>query len=271
MLQYEIARITLPPVPAALTMAGPNPNFGTPHSNNFGINGNDGCATAGHDTTNVPAIGTTTDVGNGAESASQVASDSATTVAGDIFRPGNFTGPGCTAGPDVQNVVNVAPDYNTVDGLNAVVQSIIGSADTVATSDAGVSNWGTDANPQVIAITGNATLSNGAGILLVTGNATASGGFSWDGVILVIGTGSITINGGGNGAINGAMVVANIGDSNYASDPTNYSGHLLSQLGSPTFNWNGGGTNFFQYNSCFTTAASQHAAYKVLARREIVY
>ncbi|MBV9146527.1 MAG: hypothetical protein JO065_11460, partial [Acidobacteria bacterium] len=40
MLQYEIARIMVPPVPAALTMVGPNPNFGTPHSNNFGINGN---------------------------------------------------------------------------------------------------------------------------------------------------------------------------------------------------------------------------------------
>ena len=271
MLQYEIARVALPPVPAALTMAGPNPNFGTPHSNNMGINGNDGCTTPGHQAVNIPAIGTTTDVAaNGDASATVTASNSAATIANAIFRPGNVTGPGCSAGPDVQNVINVSPTYNTPGGLQAVVESMIGVADQVVTSSSGVTNWGTDANPQVIAITGNAALQNGAGILLVTGNATASGSFSWDGIILIIGNGSLVVNGGGNGAINGSIVVANIaGNSNYASNPSN--ANLAATLGSPTFQWNGGGTNFFQFNSCFSTSASRHATFKVLARREIVY
>ena len=276
MLQYEIARITVPPVPAAVTLAGPNPTFNPPHSANFGINGNDAnsCAASGHAANNVPAIGTTTDAGSGSETPTQVASDAATNVAGTLTGPGvktsNFTGAGCSTGDDVQNVINVSPSYNTIPGLNAVVQSVIGSADQVVTNGGAVTDWGSVANPKVIAITGDASVSSGAGILLVTGNMVASGNFSWTGTILVIGSGSITFNGGGGGVINGAVVVANIGNSNYATDPTN-SANLLPQLGSPSFTFNGGGTNGINYDSCLTTQASAHAAYKVLARREIVY
>jgi hypothetical protein len=213
-------------------------------------------------------------VGNGTETPTQVATDSENTIATALTGPGvktaNFTGAGCSTGDDVQNVINVAPTYNTVDGLNDVVQSVIGSADQVASSGAGVSNWGTVANPQVIAIEGNATVSSGAGILLVTGNMVASGDFSWTGTILVIGSGNITFNGGGSGQINGAVVVANIGNANYATDPTN-SANLLTKLGSPTFNFNGGGGNGIFYDSCSTIQGTAHATYKVLARREIVY
>ena len=277
MLQYEIARFSLPPVPAALTMAGPNPNFGTPNSNNMGISGIDGCTTAGHQQVNLPGIGTTTDVAaNGDASASDTATNAAAAISAAIFRPQMVTGLGCNtqqaqaAGGDVQNVINIAPNYNTPGGLQSVVESVMGVADQIATSDSGVTNWGTDANPQVIAITGNAHLQNGAGILLVTGNATASGSFSWDGIVLIIGNGSLVVNGGGNGAVNGSIVVANIaGNSDYARNPSN--ANLAATLGSPTFDWHGGGTNFLQYNSCWTTAASQHATFKVLARREIVY
>jgi hypothetical protein len=276
MLQYEIARITLPPVPAALTMAGPNPNFGTPHSNNFGISGSNpaSCTGAGNVGSDVPAIGTTTDVAApGDSSPTDTANKAAASIAAAIAKPANFTGAGCAAGDDVQNVIGVAPSYNTPAGLNALVQSVIGSANVVTSNASTITNWGTDASPQVIAITGDATVSSGAGILLVTGNLTASGGFSWDGLILVIGKGSMTVNGGGNGAINGAMVVANIEDStktpDYATSPSE--SNYASTLGSPTWNWNGGGTNFFQYNSCVTTTASSHSIFKVLARREIVY
>jgi hypothetical protein len=292
MLQYEIARILVPPVPAALTLAGPNPTFKAPNSNNFGISGDDAdsCAATSpnHIANNLPAIGTTTDSGNAGsgESATQVATDSENTINQALNGPGvktsNFYGNGCDgsnvtpAGPggDVQNVINVDPAYNTVAGLDAVVQSVIGTADTVTSSPSTVTNWGTQAAPVVVAVTGSSSdvsaASGGYGILLVTGNMVASGNWSWNGEVLVIGSGSVTFNGGGGGQINGAVVVANIGNSNYATDPTN-SGNLLSQLGSPSFTFNGGGGNFLQYDSCVTGNASAHAAYKVLARREIVY
>lgn len=230
----------------------------------------------------VPAIGTTTDIAApGDSSPTDTANKAAATIAGAIFRPGNFTGAGCTAGDDVQNVIGVAPSYNTPGGLNALVQSVIGSADAVTTNPSSVTNYGQpdshgNVTPQIIAVTGDADVSaftGGSGILLVTGNLTASGSFTWNGVVLVVGKGSITVNGGGNGQINGSIVVANVGleDSthDYAGNPSE--ANLAVKLGSPTFNWNGGGTNFLQYNSCELAISSQHATFKVLARREIVY
>lgn len=275
MLQYEIAHLTVPVPPAAVTMAGPNPSFHPTNSFPFVINGNDACTTNGHVLNNLPAIGTTTDVpANGDATATDTATAAAATIATALQANGvktqNFTGAGCSTGDDVQNVINVSPGYNTIDGLNAVVQSVIGSADEIASSDAGVTNWGTDANPKVIAIEGNANVSSGAGVLLVTGNMVASGAFTWDGIILVIGNGNISFNGGGNGGINGAIVVANIGNSQFANNPTN-SGNLLTQLGPPTFSWSGGGGNGVNFNSCLTTNGAANATFKVLTRREIVY
>ena len=289
MLQYEIARLSMPPVPAALTMAGPSPTFNSPNSFNFGINGNDANSCGGnHQVNNLPAIGTTTDTGNPTtgETSTQVATDSENTVYNALTGPGvktnNFYGAGCPGvasnpqgpGGDVQNVINVDPNYNSVAGLNNLVQAIIGTADVVTSSPSSVTNWGTATEPAVIAITGSnsdvSAGSGGYGVLLVTGNMVASGGFTWNGEILVVGSGSVTFEGGGNGSLTGAIVVANIGNADYASDPTN-SGNLLTQMGSPSFTFKGGGTNFLQYDSCITTFASSHASYKVLARREIVY
>jgi hypothetical protein len=274
MLQYEVARLLAMPVPAAVTMAGPNPTWNTAHSANFGINGvNDSSCNAGGA---VPAVGTTTDVGDGVNTPSQVADASATTIAGQISgsgtKPKNFVGAGCSStqgGDDVQNVINVAPSYNTVNGLQALVESVIGSADVVTSDSSTVTNWGTDSDPVVIAITGDGTIPDGAGILLVTGNMVASGSFVWDGLILVIGNGSVTFNGGGGGSINGALVVANVGNSSYAANPT--SANLLSQLGSPSFTFNGGGISSINYNSCMVTNGAAHSTFKVLARREIIY
>jgi hypothetical protein len=59
----------------------------------------------------------------------------------------------------------------------------------------------------------------------------------FDGVILVLGGGSVLRNGGGNGNIYGAMVVAKF-DVNGTGDFT-----------APTFNTNGGGNATMQYDS----------------------
>jgi hypothetical protein len=55
-------------------------------------------------------------------------------------------------------------------------------------------------------------------------------------VILVIGNAVVNNQGGGNGQITGAVYVANTNGSN---------------LGTPTFNWNGGGGNGIQYDHCW--------------------
>jgi hypothetical protein len=107
-------------------------------------------------------------------------------------------------------------------------------------------NLGTSSVPIVDVVNGDLTLSgnsSGYGILLVRGNLVMSGNFSWHGPIFVIGTGSFSAaNGGGNGQIVGTLFVAKTKDS---------SGNLLTALGTPTINFNGGGGNYIQYDHCW--------------------
>jgi len=49
----------------------------------------------------------------------------------------------------------------------------------------------------------------GSGILVVTGTLTISGVMQWNGLILVIGDGSMVVNGAGNGVVYGEVFVAN--------------------------------------------------------------
>ena len=84
----------------------------------------------------------------------------------------------------------------------------------------------------------------GYGVLVVTGTLSMSGNFSWNGLVFVIGEGHIDLSGGGNGQIRGSVLVAKIWN--------NYTDHtLLPTLGSPTYGWNGGGTNYIQYDHCW--------------------
>lgn len=272
MVQYEVAKVNLPPIPSALTLAGPiDPTkLGFPNSNNYVINGNDACGGP-----NKPAIGTVTDVGTGGtnpQTPTQVATTGMNNVIGALPRPDHYSGgDGCT--PDVQNVTNtVNSAFSTVSGLNAVVHDIQGAATQTFGTNPSISNLGTDASPQITVVNGDLSLSgatSGSGILLVTGTLTLSGNFSYNGLILVIGSGVLNANGGGNGQMNGAIVVANIGNSSYSTNPTD--SNLLGQLGAPTFNFNGGGGNGLQYNSCNLNLSATAANYTVISRREITY
>ncbi len=106
------------------------------------------------------------------------------------------------------------------------------------------SNAGTATNPVLTFVDGDCTLDGGAGFLVVTGNLTMSGNPSFDGVVIVMGGGTVTRNGGGNGSYNGAMVVAKFA----RTWPSSENGTAHPFL-SPTFNTNGGGNSDFQYNS----------------------
>ncbi|HBB86546.1 MAG TPA: hypothetical protein DC047_02900 [Blastocatellia bacterium] len=96
---------------------------------------------------------------------------------------------------------------------------------------------GSSSAPAFTFVDGDCNLDGGAGLLIVTGNLNLSGNPSFDGLILVLGGGSVNRNGGGNGSIYGSIVVAHF-------DPVN-SGPFLS----PTFNTNGGGNSTMQYDS----------------------
>jgi hypothetical protein len=91
-----------------------------------------------------------------------------------------------------------------------------------------------------------------------------SGNPSYNGIILVIGKGSVTKNGGGNGTLDGAMLVANL---------YNSSGVLITSgaPGSPTMNWNGGGNATVQYDSCWSSYFANALPYRSLGVREMMY
>ena len=125
---------------------------------------------------------------------------------------------------------------STVGGLQNLASTITlvaGNNNNVyGNNPASIVRPGTNAVPQINVVNGDLSLGggwSGAGILLVTGNLTFSGNPSYNGLILVIGKGSVTKNGGGNGTVNGSMLVANLYDSNNALLPAS------SAPGDPAF------------------------------------
>lgn len=265
MVQYEVAKVGVPPVPGAIVFDGPNPVFNAPNSNAFTVTGIDqhvgppggGCTTTKQDKAGLAGF----DPG------------SVVTLTGDVSkRPGSYTGSsGLT--PDVQNEGSALKNQTTVDGLQALVNNITSEANAVypVSNPSGV-NLGTPAAPMINVIQGDFTLgggTTGTGILLVTGTLTMNGNPGFNGIILVIGKGQIVKNGGGNGVVNGSLFVANMNDS--SGKPIPLGASPPNAPGSPSIDWNGGGNATIQYDSCWIQAVSGRVPYKVLATREVVY
>ena len=84
---------------------------------------------------------------------------------------------------------------------------------------------------------------DGAGILVVTGQLVFQGNINYDGMIFVIGAGSMVRAGGGTNVIRGGIFVANT----VGPDSIMYTGDDV--LGPPTFNTSGGGVSNIHYCS----------------------
>lgn len=255
MTQMEVAT---PPrhrlgVTGALTLAGPKvdgevaynpPLYNAADSDPFHISGVDAnsCGeTAGR---SLPAIGVYDDPQNPTDPS---ALDAVKDAIPDV-RQGNY--PGAQASPDVQDIYTDLGDTNSPANFESFANSVAAKA-TNKYPPAGQTgpvtsvNPGSATTPAIDVVNGDLTLSgktNGYGILLVTGTLNMSGNFSWNGVVLVIGKGIIINSGGGNGQINGTVIVARTRDS---------SGNLLDKLGTPTVDWSGGGGNGIYYDHCW--------------------
>jgi len=189
-----------------------------------------------------------------------------------LFRPTNYTGEG--GAPSVIDLNTPADpprlsNLTTVADLKKLVADITAAADQIVKMPAATPNLGDPANPataKVTVINGDFTgPCDGQGVLLITGNATCGGDTKFEGLMLIIGKGNIQVNGGGNGYVNGAMFIANLFDN--AGKPLPDS----SKPGVPTFDWNGGGTNFIQFDSCKILNALNKSPYRLLAMREVTY
>ena len=266
MSQYEVSQTAFPPLPGAMIFDGPSPTYGAPNSNAFGVSGNDANLGMLGNGTGCPATpGPAQPAVGGFDNAS------ATTLSGAIPRPGSYTGAG--GSPSVQNVGSNLGTLNTVDGLQALVNSITAAADPANIYNGNTSsltNLGTGASPVINVVNGDLTIGgglSGAGILLVTGTLTMSGNPSYTGIILVIGKGVFTKNGGCNGTMDGSILVANMNDINGVPIPLG----LGNKPGSPTINWNGGGNASINYDCCTINSLGQSFPYRIVTQRELIY
>jgi hypothetical protein len=126
----------------------------------------------------------------------------------------------------------------TADDARAFVAQVTRTAQRtgVVASTCGTGYVGTSAAPQLTVVTGDCSLKEGAGLLVVEGTLYFDGqGPRFDGIILVLGQGSIVKQGGGNKDIFGAIVVARFGST----------GGFLE----PSFVYGGTGTSNMQYDS----------------------
>lgn len=111
----------------------------------------------------------------------------------------------------------------------------------------GPNAFGDHANAQGITfLEGDAEFGGeGGGILIVTGKLTLRGNFSFRGLIIVTGTGGVDRQGGGEGEIEGNMVIAPYPNSTVlpATDP------IGSTFLAPQYDLSGGGNSTISYNS----------------------
>jgi len=269
LLQYLVAPNPLNlSFPAALTLDGNNVPFTVPNTNSFSVNGADqgsvGNCNPGAAT--VSAVGYT----NGGDSSqANILSAIATGPPASQDRRGNYTN-GSPPTPNVNQVI-LSPNLATVAGLNALVQAITQNADVVINGNATQASMPAAmsvSNPMTIVVNGDLTFNGwhatGYGLLLVTGDFTYDPDASWDGIVLVIGTGKIYSHQNGNGQFLGAVFLAKTVDaSNNPLPPT-------SPLGSPYFDFtSSSGSNGIYYSSCWIQAAMPAMGYKILSFHEI--
>lgn len=124
-------------------------------------------------------------------------------------------------------------------------------------------NSGSTSAPAFTFVNGDCNLDGGAGLLIVTGNLTLSGNPSFNGVVLVLGNGRIDRNGGGNGNIYGAVLVASFA----RTWPSAEEGQP-HPFRTPWFDTDGGGNSKIQYDSAAVENALNTSGNRVLGVRE---
>lgn len=253
MVQAEVAEDKYPFIaPAALTMDGTLTTFNGGSSSQWGINGNDsaGCG--------VPTVGPPVHAIGVINNADIAAVDAG------VSRPANITGSGA-ATPDVANVAGTMPqNLQSVSSLQTLVSTMKANVTQPVINGPASSlpNYGSAANPQIVYVNGDLTLSGSAqgyGILVVTGTLTIQGTVGWNGIILVVGKG--IFNTDGTDQYNGAVVVAKTVDA---------LGNPLPVQGLAQVNVNGGGHGGFQYSSGCIAQATTLSTFHVAAIRELM-
>lgn len=167
-----------------------------------------------------------------------------------------------TGNPAIQTVStsSLSSFLQTADNARALIDQLKITAQTqnrYFTTASPPSDFGaTEPNGLFTFVDGDVDLppGGGAGLLVVTGTLTMRGSSDFKGVILVLGTGQLIRDGGGNGNSLGSIVVASFGST----------GGFLA----PTFNTNGGGNSSVSFDSDWTRKALMSAGPRVMGVSE---
>jgi hypothetical protein len=119
-----------------------------------------------------------------------------------------------------------------------------------------IDNYGTSSTPGPTVSLGAGH--QGSGLLIVTGNIDTNGNTDFEGIILVLGRGNLARDGGGDGVIRGAIIVANFDPNGAAGTP----------FGAPTYSISGGGTSAVNYDSEWVRRAMDLSGLQVIGIRE---
>ncbi len=165
-----------------------------------------------------------------------------TTVAGTPANVSNEVPPWLSSPAALDQVVNTLYQtaLNSYDPSNATGRVFTNTEPT---------SWGNNATGTGITFCdGDCELGPiaGGGILIVTGRLTLRGNFDWHGLIIVTGSGGVLRSGGGNGTIQGNIVVAPYLNSSVAGNTNPASG---ANFLAPQWNTSGGGNSTIRYNS----------------------
>jgi hypothetical protein len=274
MLQYVVAPAALNlNFPAALTLVGNNVSFSGGPSIQFVVNGNDSVpigTTCAATAPPVAGIGYTSTT-SGDPSLPNILSGITGVNPPPGGYPNNYTGApafnaGAGATPPNVGLVSLPPNWQTVAGLTSLVQFIEANADvyvppasTPTDQTTVFPDWMSATRPAIIVVDGDFTVHNwaqtGYGLLVVTGKLDFGPHDSWQGIVLVIGTGTLVADtANADGEFDGAVLVANT----KGGDP------LLTATATLT-----SGGNSVKYSNCWINAVQLPLKYKTLSFREI--
>jgi Tfp pilus assembly protein PilX len=248
-IRREVSSAGFPGLPAALLLNGPNPVFNAPSGLSFWVAGTD----LGGSGVDRPAIG----VLSGAD---------AVPISAGLPDPTHYTGSGDVT-PDVESIGSRVPSmYRTPKDLEEFVDRIASHSQTVyppgTTQCSGADCWGTPVNPVINVFNGDCNLgaNTGYGVLIVRGGFQMLGSGSFNGLIFVVGQGTMTVTFPGTGQILGGVFVAKTRD---------LSGNLLPTLGRPAVNWAAGGGLGIYYHSGLINQLLANLGYLKLAYKEL--
>lgn len=231
-LSAIVARTAFDPaVPAMMTLVG-TPSGAPPMSFDSGNSANHVYSGVDHSAINgtLPAFGTTNPVDSAIAAANAVDNTTSTPAAAVVSVPKYLQSPSAAR--------------TFLDQMQAA--AIQGAANGTATY---LPNGGSGTPTGFTFVKGDYVMGTGtgSGLLIVTGELTTHGDTNFNGLILVIGEGAVNRDGGGGGAIYGAVFVANVDWP--AQSPA------LTGFGAPFFNFNGAGTATMQYDSAAVESA----------------